>query len=139
MVVIAGRPNVGKSSLVNRIVGTRAAVVEEEDGVTRDRNVLTAEWAGVPFSVMDTGGWLAGGDSLEAKVSAQVERALEEADAVLMVVDVVTGVTEEDLAAVKVIRRAGPPVLLVANKVDDEHREATAWEFVSLGVGTRTR
>jgi GTPase len=135
LVVVAGRPNVGKSSLVNRIVGRRAAVVEEEDGVTRDRNVLTAEWAGVPFSVMDTGGWLAGGDSLDAKVSAQVERALEEADVVLMVVDVATGVTEEDLAAVKVIRRAGPPVLLAANKVDDERREAPAWEFLSLGVG----
>ena len=135
LVVVAGRPNVGKSSLVNRMVGRRVAVVEEEDGVTRDRNTLTAEWAGVPFSVMDTGGWLAGGDSLDAKVTAQVERALEEADAVLMVVDVVTGVTEEDLAAVKVIRRAGPPVLLVANKVDDEHRESAAWEFVSLGVG----
>jgi GTPase len=134
-VVVAGRPNVGKSSLVNRIVGRRAAVVEEEDGVTRDRNVLTAEWAGVPFSVMDTGGWLAGGDTLDAKVSAQVERALDEADLVLMVVDVTTGVTEEDLAAVKVIRRAGPPVFLVVNKVDDEGREAAAWEFVSLGVG----
>jgi GTP-binding protein len=135
LVVVAGRPNVGKSSLVNRIVGRRATVVEEEQGVTRDRNELTAEWAGLPFAVMDTGGWLAGGDVLDAKVTAQVERALEEADAVLMVVDVVTGVTEEDLAAVKVIRRAGPPVLLVVNKVDDEHREATAWEFVSLGVG----
>lgn len=135
LVVVAGRPNVGKSSLVNRMVGWRAAVVEEEDGVTRDRNVLTAEWAGVPFSVMDTGGWLAGGDALHAKVSAQVERALEEADAVLMVVDVSTGVTTEDLAAVKVIRRAGPPVLLVANKVDDERREAASWDFVSLGVG----
>ena len=135
LVVVAGRPNVGKSSLVNRIVGRRAAVVEEEEGVTRDRNVLTAEWGGVAFSVMDTGGWLASGDLLEAKVSAQVERALEEADVVLMVVDVTTGVTEEDLAAVKVIRRAGPRVLLVVNKVDDENREATAWEFVALGVG----
>ena len=105
MVVVAGRPNVGKSSLVNRIVGTRAAVVEEEEGVTRDRKVLAAEWAGVPFSVMDTGGWLAGGDALDAKVAAQVERALAEADVVLMVVDVTTGVTEEDLAAAKVIRR----------------------------------
>jgi GTP-binding protein len=106
MVVIAGRPNVGKSSLVNRIVGSRAAVVEEEQGVTRDRKVLDAEWAGVPFSVMDTGGWLAGGDDLESKVSAQAERALAEADVVLMVVDVTTGVTDEDLAAAKVIRRA---------------------------------
>ena len=135
MVVIAGRPNVGKSSLVNRIVGARAAVVEEEQGVTRDRKVLTAEWAGVPFTVMDTGGWLAAGDALEAKVSEQAERALAEADVVLMIVDVTTGVTEEDLAAAKVIRRAGPPVHLVVNKVDDTNREAGAWEFVSLGLG----
>ena len=135
MVVVAGRPNVGKSSLVNRIVGSRAAVVEEEQGVTRDRKVLDAEWAGVPFSVMDTGGWLAGGDDLEAKVSEQAERALAEADVVLMVVDVTTGVTEEDLAAAKFIRRAGPPVRLVVNKVDDANREAAAWEFVSLGLG----
>jgi GTPase len=135
MVVVAGRPNVGKSSLVNRIVGSRAAVVEEETGVTRDRKVLSAEWAGVPFSVMDTGGWLARGDTLEAKVSAQAERALADADVIVMVVDVTTGVTDEDLAAAKVIRRAGPPVRLVVNKVDDAGREAAAWEFVSLGLG----
>jgi GTP-binding protein len=135
MVVVAGRPNVGKSSLVNRIVGTRAAVVEEEQGVTRDRKVLTAEWAGVPFSIMDTGGWLAAGSDLEAKVSQQAEKALAEADVILMVVDVAIGVTDEDLAAAKVIRRAGPPVRLVVNKVDDQNREAGGWEFVSLGVG----
>lgn len=135
MVVIAGRPNVGKSSLVNRIVGSRAAVVEEEQGVTRDRKVLTADWAGVPFSVMDTGGWLAAGDALEAKVSEQAERALEEADVVLMVVDVTTGVTEEDVAAAKVIRRSGAPVRLVVNKIDDATRESEAWEFISLGLG----
>jgi GTP-binding protein len=135
MVVVAGRPNVGKSSLVNRIVGSRAAVVEEEQGVTRDRKVLTADWAGVPFSVMDTGGWLAAGDVLEAKVSEQAERALEEADVVLMVVDVTIGVTEEDLAAAKVIRRAGAPVRLVVNKIDDATRDAEAWQFVSLGLG----
>ena len=135
MVVVAGRPNVGKSSLVNRIVGARAAVVEEEQGVTRDRKELSAEWSGVPFSIMDTGGWLAAGDSLEAKVSEQAERALAEADVILMVVDVTTGVTEEDLAAAKVIRRAGPPVRLVVNKVDGANRETAAWEFVSLGLG----
>ena len=135
MVVIAGRPNVGKSSLVNRIVGARAAVVEEEQGVTRDRKVLDAEWAGVPFSVMDTGGWLAGGSTLEAKVSAQAERALADADVVLMVVDVTTGLTDEDLAAARVIRRAGPPVVLAVNKVDDTNREPGAWDFLSLGLG----
>ncbi len=103
--------------------------------MTRDRKVLDAEWAGVPFSIMDTGGWLSGGDALESKVSAQAERALSEADVVLMVVDVTTGVTEEDLAAAKVIRRAGPAVRLAVNKVDDANREAAAWEFVSLGLG----
>ena len=135
MVVVAGRPNVGKSSLVNRIVGARATVVEEEQGVTRDRKELTAEWNGVPFSIMDTGGWLAAGDALEAKVSDQAERALAEADVILMVVDVTTGVTEEDLAAVKVIRRAGPPVRLVVNKVDGASRDPAVWDFVSLGLG----
>src|ERR1700722_1106809 len=135
MVVVAGRPNVGKSSLVNRIVGTRATVVEEEKGVTRDRKELTAEWNGVPFSIMDTGGWLAAGDALEAKVSDQAERALAEADVILMVVDVTTGVTEEDLAAAKVIRRAGPPVRLVVNKVDGASRDTAVWEFVALGLG----
>jgi GTPase len=135
MVVVAGRPNVGKSSLVNRIVGARAAVVEEEQGVTRDRKELTAEWNGVPFSIMDTGGWLAAGDALEAKVSDQAEVALAEADVILMVVDVTTGVTEEDLAAAKVIRRAGPPVRLVVNKVDGASRDSAVWDFVSLGLG----
>jgi GTPase len=135
MVVVAGRPNVGKSSLVNRIVGSRAAVVEEEKGVTRDRKELSAEWNGVPFSIMDTGGWLAAGDALEAKVSDQAERALAEADVILMVVDVMTGVTDEDLAAAKVIRRAGPPVRLVVNKVDGASRDSAVWDFVSLGLG----
>lgn len=135
MVVVAGRPNVGKSSLVNRIVGTRAAVVEEEKGVTRDRKELSAEWSGVPFTIMDTGGWLAAGDSLESKVSDQAERALAEADLILMVVDVTTGVTDEDLEAAKVIRRAGPPVRLVVNKVDGDSRDSAIWEFVSLGLG----
>ncbi len=135
MVVVAGRPNVGKSSLVNRIVGERAAVVEEEPGVTRDRKVLSAEWTGVPFSIMDTGGWLASGNALDSKVSQQAEAALREADVILLVVDVTTGVTDEDLAAAKLIRRVGPPVRLVVNKVDDTNRESSAWEFVSLGVG----
>ena len=135
LVVVAGRPNVGKSSLVNRIVGRRATVVEGSPGVTRDRKELDAEWNGVGFRVADTGGWLAGGDSLDAKVSEQAERAMAEAAVVLLVVDVTVGVTEDDLAAAKVVRRSGVPVLVVANKVDDVGREAAAWELVSLGLG----
>jgi GTP-binding protein len=135
LVAVVGRPNVGKSSLVNRIVGRRAAVVQEAPGVTRDRKVLDAEWNGVSFSLVDTGGWLAGGNDLEAKVSDQAERAVEEAALVLFVVDVTVGVTEEGLAAAKVVRRTNTPFLLVANKVDDGGREGPAWEFVSLGLG----
>jgi GTP-binding protein len=134
-VVVAGRPNVGKSSLVNRIVGRRAAVVEEEAGITRDRKVLDAEWSGVPFHLVDTGGWVAGGDTLAAKISEQSERALDGADVVLLVVDVTVGVTDEDQSVARLLRRAGYPVLLVANKVDDARREPATWEFVALGIG----
>ncbi len=121
--------------LTERLGPLFVSMVEEETGVTRDRKVLTAEWAGVPFSIMDTGGWLAAGNDLDEKVSMQAERALAEADVILMVVDVAIGVTEEDLDAAKVIRRAGPPVRLVVNKVDDANREAAGWEFVALGLG----
>ncbi|HLK45592.1 MAG TPA: GTPase, partial [Acidimicrobiales bacterium] len=135
-VVVAGRPNVGKSALVNRLVGRRIAVVEEHPGVTRDRKVLAAEWAGLAFEVVDTGGWLPGGDSLDEKVSAQAARALDDADLVLFVVDVAVGATAEDLAAARFVQRTGRPVLLVANKVDDDTREAAIWEFQRLGLGT---
>lgn len=135
VVAVAGRPNVGKSSLVNRFVGRRVAVVQHEPGVTRDRKELEAEWSGVPFTVVDTGGWLAGGDTLDAKVSEQAERAIGAADLVLLVVDVTVGATEEDLAVARTVRRTGTPVLLVANKVDDTSREPAVWELLSLGVG----
>ena len=135
MVVVAGRPNVGKSTLVNRIVGRRATVVESEPGVTRDRKALEAEWNGVGFTIIDTGGWLGRGDELTIKVSGQSERALADADVVLMVTDVMVGATDEDLEIARLVKRLGPPVLLVANKVDDTNREASAWDLVSLGLG----
>ncbi len=135
VVVVAGRPNVGKSTLVNRIVGRRAAVVESEPGVTRDRKALDAEWNGVRFTLVDTGGWLGRGDELTTKVSGQSERALADADVVLLVTDVLVGPTDEDLETARLVKRLGAPVLLVANKVDDTNREASAWDLVSLGLG----
>ncbi len=135
-VAIVGRPNVGKSTLVNRIVGKRVAIVEEKPGVTRDRKEVDAEWRGVPFTLVDTGGWLPGGSDLDAKVSRQAEQAISEADAVLLVVDAVTGVTEEDARIAEVVRRsARGKVVLVANKVDDAGREGLIWEALSLGLG----
>jgi GTP-binding protein len=134
-VVIAGRPNVGKSTLVNRIVGRRAAVVEERPGVTRDRKELDAEWCGRPFTVVDTGGWLSSADPLDAQVSAQAERAMAEADVVLLVVDVTVGVIDEDLAVARLLKRTGRPVRVVVNKVDSAQREADAWDAMALGLG----
>jgi GTP-binding protein len=135
VVAIVGRPNVGKSSLVNRIVGGRVAIVEHRPGVTRDRKELVAEWNGRPFTLVDTGGWLDGADGLEAQVSAQAERAVRVADLVLLVVDVTVGVTDEDEAVGAFLRRSGRPVALVVNKVDSDGREADAWAFARLGLG----
>ncbi|MGC1239037.1 MAG: ribosome biogenesis GTPase Der [Acidimicrobiales bacterium] len=134
-VVVVGRPNVGKSSLVNRLAGRRVAVVEEQRGVTRDRKAVEVEWRGVTFDVVDTGGWLAAGDTLEDKVSQQAEAALKSADLVLLVVDAATGPVEEDSKAARWVRLSKRPVLLVVNKVDDQQHEASSWEFLSLGVG----
>jgi GTPase len=134
-VAIVGRPNVGKSTLLNRIVGRREAIVEEKPGVTRDRKVVTADWRGRAFRLVDTGGWLPGGSALDEKVTRQSERAIAEADAVLFVVDATVGIAEEDGRVAQLLRRSPAPVLLVANKVDDANREAGAWELVSLGVG----
>ncbi|MGV3760127.1 MAG: GTPase, partial [Actinomycetota bacterium] len=123
-VAIVGRPNVGKSTLVNRIVGKRVAIVEEKPGVTRDRKEVEAEWLGVPFRLVDTGGWIPGGTELDAKVSRQSEQAIRDADVVLVVVDAVTGITEEDARVAQVVRElAKGHVLLAANKVDDAGRE----------------
>jgi GTP-binding protein len=134
-VVIVGRPNVGKSSLVNRLAGRRVAVVEEQRGVTRDRKAVEVEWRGVAFDVVDTGGWLAVGDELEDKVSKQADLALADASLVLLVVDVAVGIMEEDVAAARWALRSGRPVQLVANKVDADPQEIAIWEFVQLGAG----
>jgi GTP-binding protein len=135
VVAVVGRPNVGKSTLVNRIVGGREAIVEEQPGVTRDRKLLNADWRGRDFSVVDTGGWLAGGSELDQRVSAQAERAVREADVILLVVDATIGVTEEDAGVAKLLRRSGKPTFVVANKVDADSREADAWTFERLGLG----
>jgi GTP-binding protein len=135
VVAIVGRPNVGKSTLLNRIVGRREAIVEEQPGVTRDRKDVDADWLGRRFRLVDTGGWMASGSDLDAKVSAQAERAIADADVVLLVVDVTTGVTEEDAGVAQLLRRSGKPVLLVANKVDDTNREVAVWELLALGLG----
>ena len=135
VVAVVGRPNVGKSTLVNRIVGRQVVIVEDEPGVTRDRKELEADWLGIPFTVVDTGGWLPGGTDLEAKVSRQVEQAVLSADVVLLVVDASVGVTEEDADVAEWLRRTAKEVLLVANKADNDRREAESWELLALGMG----
>ena len=134
-VAVVGRPNVGKSTLVNRLAGTRTAIVQEEPGVTRDRKIVSVEWSGRTFEVVDTGGWMPGGSSLDAKVSQQAELAMQESDIVIFVVDGTTGITEEDAMAAAVLRRKSKPVLLVVNKIDDPRREHLIWEFMDLGLG----
>jgi GTP-binding protein len=136
VVVVAGRPNVGKSTLVNRFVGRQIAIVERNPGVTRDRLELQCDWAGTAFRLVDTGGLVEGGDSLEDKVSEQSIRAVNGADIVLFVLDATTGVTGEDAIVAGWLRRVRDKVIVVANKVDNERREAEAWELASLGLGT---
>jgi GTP-binding protein len=126
---------VGKSTLVNRILGRRDAIVEERPGVTRDRKVVEADWAGRRFTLIDTGGWRPGAGGLDAKVSAQAEKAMDGADLLLLVVDTTVGVTAEDEAVAARAHRSGRPVLVVANKVDADNREADVWDFVRLGLG----
>ena len=140
-VAIVGRPNVGKSTLVNRIVGGRRAIVEERPGVTRDRKELVAEWNGRTFTVVDTGGWLPEGvdtsdpTALTRQVSKQAERAMGNADVVVLVVDGVVGIAEEDDRVARLLRTTDTPVLVAVNKVDDQRREADVWGFSRLGLG----
>ena len=135
VLAVVGRPNVGKSTLVNRILGRREAVVEDRPGVTRDRVAYDAIWNGRRFTVVDTGGWEPDAQGLQARVKEQAEIAVAAADAVLLVVDATVGATDVDEAVVKVLRRSGKPVVLVANKVDDARTEADAAGLWSLGHG----
>ena len=135
VLAVVGRPNVGKSTLVNRLLGRREAVVQDVPGVTRDRVTYDAQWRGRRFTVVDTGGWDPGADGLAAAVSAQAEVAIAAADAVMFVVDATIGATDADEAVVRVLRRTKKPVVLAANKVDDERGEADAAELWSLGLG----
>ncbi|MFZ9897632.1 MAG: ribosome biogenesis GTPase Der, partial [Ilumatobacteraceae bacterium] len=134
-VVIIGRPNVGKSTLFNRFMGSQVAIVQDQPGVTRDRFERQVEWQGRHFNVVDTGGWMPGGSELDSKVSRQVEAAVKEADLVLFVVDSTAGVLDDDQAIAKWLRTSGKEVLVVSNKVDTDKREFDKWEFLSLGLG----
>ncbi|MDQ3983285.1 MAG: ribosome biogenesis GTPase Der [Actinomycetota bacterium] len=135
LVAVVGRPNVGKSSLVNRVLGRREAIVEETPGVTRDRRSFVAEWAGRRFEIVDTGGLEPGAAGLDARVSEQAEVAMEAADVVVLVVDASAGPLEDDLVVASRLRGSAKPVLVVANKVDDPRDEPSAAEFYRLGLG----
>ncbi|MBF4163802.1 ribosome biogenesis GTPase Der [Nocardioides acrostichi] len=135
VLAVVGRPNVGKSTLVNRIIGRREAVVEDVPGVTRDRVSYDASWNGRAFTVVDTGGWDPDARGLAERIAAQAEIAVSLADAVLFVVDATVGITDSDEAVVKVLRASGKPVVLAANKVDDARTEAESYALWNLGLG----
>lgn len=135
VVVIVGRPNVGKSTWFNRVIGEQAAIVEDRPGITRDRHRRMAAWLGVDFWIVDTGGWMPSGSELDDKVSRQVEEAVREADLVIFMVDAAIGVTDEDEMIAGWLRRTNVPVLLAANKSDNDRREQERWQFMSLGLG----
>ena len=135
VVSVVGRPNVGKSTLFNRILGRREAIVEERPGVTRDRKALEAEWLGRHFQLVDTGGWMPSGNELDDKVSAQSEKAIGDSDLIVLVVDGTTGITEEDARVATILRRSNTQVILAVNKIDTPLRDPDIWEFVSLGLG----
>ena len=135
VVAIVGRPNVGKSTLVNRILGRREAVVQDLPGVTRDRVSYDAQWTGRRFMVQDTGGWEPDAKGLQQKVAEQASIAMQTADAIILVVDAIVGATTADEAAARILKRAGKPVFLAANKVDNEKGESDAAALWSMGLG----
>ena len=135
IVALIGRPNVGKSTLVNRLLGRREAIIEDRPGVTRDRVRYEAEWAGRSFALIDTGGWEPDLTGLGLKVAQSAEMAIEEADLVLMVVDATVGAMEEEMALISHIRKTHTPVLLIANKVDSAEAELLVHELWQLGLG----
>jgi GTP-binding protein len=126
---------VGKSTWFNRVIGEQAAIVEDRPGITRDRHRRMAAWLGVDFWIVDTGGWMPSGSELDDKVSRQVEEAVREADLVIFMVDAAIGVTDEDELIAAWLRRTNVPVLLAANKSDNDRREQERWQFMSLGLG----
>ncbi len=136
IVAIVGRPNVGKSTLFNRLIGSRRAIVKETSGVTRDRHYGKSIWNGKEFSVIDTGGYVQGSDDIfEEEIRKQVVIAIEEANVIIFVVDVESGITDLDEAVAKVLRRAKKPILVVVNKVDNNARRDDVFEFYNLGLG----
>lgn len=136
LVAIVGQPNVGKSTLFNRLTKSRTAIVTDEPGTTRDRQYGKAEWNGVSFSVVDTGGWIVRSDDVfEDEINKQVEIAIEEADLILFMVDTQVGLLETDEGVARLLRRSNKPVLLLANKADNFTMEAYSAEFYSLGLG----
>ena len=135
IVAVVGRPNVGKSTLVNRILGRREAVVQDVPGVTRDRVAYDARWRGRAFTLVDTGGWEVDAKGMAARIAEQAERAVATADVILFVVDGKVGATDADLAVARILRKAGPPVVLAVTKIDDERGEIEASELWGLGLG----
>ena len=135
IVAIVGRPNVGKSTLFNRLTESRQAIVDDQPGVTRDRNYGKSTWNGVDFSVIDTGGYVSGSEDIfEEEIRRQANLAIQEADVILFLVDVESGVTDLDLAVASLLRKSKKPYITVANKVDNHQRALDANEFYSMGI-----
>ena len=135
IVAIVGRPNVGKSTFFNRLTESRAAIVDDTPGVTRDRNYGKSLWNGVEFSIIDTGGYVSGSDDIfEEEIRRQANLAIQEADVIIFLVDVETGLTELDISVFDLLRRNSKPVITVVNKVDNHQRSLDANEFYALGI-----